>query len=146
VKVRNSPVSAAAFAALLHILLAHPAAGQRLPADHPFVSKEVRLPRVDPLLGPGTDPHARGVLDSSLAHTRYHFAADTAKGGSKRDIVPYAVAGAIAGGVVAYAALPKSCDVSENWFCQPTLVAQHVLGAVMGAWVGAAVGLFREPR
>lgn len=62
----------------------------------------------------------------------------------KRRLLPYYLAGAIAGGAITYAVMPKSCDVGDNMFCQYTVLAYPAIGAGAGGAIGLLVGYFRE--
>jgi hypothetical protein len=62
-------------------------------------------------------------------------------------LLPYFVVGALAGGVIGYAAMPKGCDVGQNMICGYTnAVAYLTVGGVAGGAAGLLVGYMRERR
>ena len=62
----------------------------------------------------------------------------------KRRILPYAIGGAVVGGVAGLALMPGACDVGDNMFCQYTQFGYPLVGVGVGTWLGILTGYLRE--
>jgi hypothetical protein len=139
-RVRALASSAIVFATM-QILQPPEMQGQRLPASAQFAPAAVEIP---PLEGGGGHWIPLAPRDPTLARPAYELPADTAFRALRRRMRPYAIGGAIVGGVVGYAVMPKSCDVGDNMFCRYQSWAYPVIAAGVGAWAGFLVGYVRE--
>lgn len=118
--------------------------GQKLPAESPFSRADVEIIARDRFVASGLLYGSSGTLDSHSARTPYTLPADSVQKDLGQRLVPYSLGGAAIGTVIGFALMPRSCDVSENMFCQYTLAAYPVFGAGAGGWAGILVGLLRE--
>lgn len=70
----------------------------------------------------------------------------------RRRLLPYAIAGAVVGGIVGYAAHEgvfwdrKACDGDLNPLCPLTPYVYVIIGVTAGTWTGMLVGYLRHRR
>lgn len=131
---------------MLHILPSAEAHGQRLSgAAQPIpATTEISIP--DTLENGGDPGSSFAPADPAPARSRYELPADSASAAWRRRMGPYAIGGAILGGAVGYAIMPKSCDVGDNMFCGYTALAYPFIGLGVGSWAGILAGYLRERR
>ena len=143
----------ALFASLL-FLTPFPAAGQKTMMDRGFVRGEALVPspasmwEAQPLPGIPLDGNSQAVLSFSSSRPIPPLAPEGA--GLRKRLLPYAVIGAIAGGLIGYAAHAgvfwdrKPCDGDLNPFCPVTPYAYTLIGAGAGWWTGVGIGYIIE--
>jgi len=144
--VRRLSIVTVALIVTLPFLTPRTVDGQRVPANALFTPMAVELAAPDT---PASREHplvSSTAPDPLLVPHRHDLPVDTATKSLRRRLLPYAVVGAVVGGGVTYAVMPKSCDVSENMFCQYTLASIPIIGAAAGGWIGLLVGYLRERR
>lgn len=168
VKIRDfltdflSSAAAALLAALLFLVAPPAAAGQWMPTDTGFVRGET------PNLLPDTVRRATSIALFSLpgSSTAERLATlplssstpipplITEEEDLRKRLLPYALVGAIVGGVIGYAAHEEvfwkrdkeSCNLGDISVCAFTPYAYVFVGATVGTWTGIVIGYLRERR
>ena len=135
-----------AFAVVLfsvHLLAPPQAPGQRLSSGLQFTSANMETQ---------ARAASRSLPDLTLTSVPAEFVptslpytlrVDTTRS-LKRRITPYAIGGAIVGGVAGLALMPGACDVGDNMFCQYTQFGYPLVGVGVGTWLGILTGYLRE--
>lgn len=140
-RVRLSTAVAVVFAMLQIVLVAADAQSQRLPSSIEYVQPQIQITATDAI---ARFQRSSAVADLTTARSSYDLPVDTMNKGLGRRMLPYAIGGALVGGVIGYAVMPKSCDVGDNMACHYTSLGYPFIGVGVGAWAGILVGYLRE--
>ena len=123
------------------------ATAQRLASTSVFTPSAAHDTNLRPLAESAPRSLSFSTVTAAVEAEHRLLVSDGAEGKvSKKRLLPYYLAGAVVGGVVTFAAMPKSCDVGDNMFCQHMLFAYPAIGAGAGGAVGLLIGYLRERR
>ncbi|HEX8211381.1 MAG TPA: hypothetical protein VF584_14510 [Longimicrobium sp.] len=128
---------------MIQILSSAEAHGQRVPPAQ-FVPAAIEISSSPALPGGGDFGPSPTPVERTRTGSLYELPADTTARALRRRLRPYAIGGAVVGGLIGYAIMPKSCDVGDNMFCQYTSLGYPFVGLGAGAWAGILVGYLRE--
>jgi hypothetical protein len=142
--------------ALLAVLLFFtpiPAAGQWAQGATEWVTLEVPpTPSPDGVWERASLPLGSPAAGLTLAPSTHNPTLVLEQESLKKRLLPYALAGAIVGGLLGYAAHEgvfwnrERCDGDLNPLCPVTPYAYAFVGAAVGTWTGILVGYVRERR